>query len=126
MPLTKAQMRKIVLSFPGTTEGTSYGHPSFKVENKFFTRLRPEDNSMVLIVGSIDERDMLLEADPNLFHITDHYKNYPCVLARLEHLDTKTLRGFLERRWRRIVPKKLLKDFEATQPKRVKTGRGQI
>ena len=31
----------------------------------------------MLFVGSIDERDMLIEADPALFHITDHYKNYP-------------------------------------------------
>jgi hypothetical protein len=110
-------MRKIVLSFPGASGGASYGQPSFKVEKKFFTRLRAEDNSMVLIVGSMDERDMLLEADPKLFHITDHYKDYPSVLARLEHLDRKTLRGFLERRWRRIAPKKRLKEFEGPRPK---------
>ena len=125
MALSKAQMRKIVLSFPGATESTSYGHPSFKIEKKFFTRLRAEDNSMVLIVDSMDERDMLLEAGQRLFHITDHYKNYPSVLARLEHLDAKILRGFLERRWRRIAPKKLLKEFEAAASKTVRTGRGQ-
>ena len=67
MALSKAQMRKIVLSFPGATESTSYGHPSFKIEKKFFTRLRAEDNSMVLIVDSMDERDMLLEAGSDCF-----------------------------------------------------------
>src|SRR5213594_3866873 len=111
MALNKAQMRKIVLSFPGASEGTSYGHPSFKIEKKFFTRFRAEDNSVVLAVDSIDERDMLLEADPRLFHLTDHYKNHPSLLARLEHLDAKTLRGFLERRWRRIAPKNLLSEI---------------
>src|SRR3954454_20396547 len=84
MALSKAQVKKIVLSFPGANESTSYGYPSFKIEKKFFTRLRAEDNSLVLIVGSMDERDMLLEADPKLFHITPHYKDYPSVLARLE------------------------------------------
>ena len=113
MPLAKAQVKKIVLSFPGANESTSYGYPSFKIEKKFFTRLRAEDNSLVLIVGSIDERDMLLEAEPKLFHITDHYRDYPTVLARLEKLDAKTLRGFLERRWRQIAPKKLVKEREA-------------
>jgi hypothetical protein len=109
VPLTKAQVKKIVLSFPGANESTSYGYPSFKIEKKFFTRLRAEDNSLVLFVNSIDERDMLLEAEPALFHITPHYKNYPTVLARISRLDAKTLRGMLERRWRQIAPKRLLK-----------------
>jgi len=109
VPLTKAQVKKIVLSFPGANESTSYGYPSFKIEKKFFTRLRAEDNSLVLFVNSIDERDMLLEAEPALFHITPHYKNYPTVLARISRLDAKTLRGMLERRWRQIAPKRMLK-----------------
>jgi hypothetical protein len=115
MPLTKAQVKKIVLSFPGANESTSYGYPSFKIEKKFFTRLRSEDNSLVLVVSSMDERDMLLEADPRLFHITPHYQNYPTVLARLEHLDAKTLRGMLDRRWHKIAPKRLVRESDATQ-----------
>jgi len=109
MPLTKAQVKKIVMAFPGANESTSYGYPSFKIQKNFFTRLRAEDNSLVLFVGSRDEREMLLEAEPKLFHITAHYKDYPIVLARITHLDAKTLRGMLERRWRQIASKKLQK-----------------
>jgi hypothetical protein len=112
MALSNAQMKKIVFSFPGANESSSYGYPAFKIEKKFFTRLRAEDNSLVLIVDTMDERDMLLEAEPKLFHITDHYKNYPTVLARMEKLDAKTLRGFLERRWRQIASKKLVRERE--------------
>jgi len=110
--VTKAQLRQIALSFPATSEGSSYGKPSFLVAGKFFTRLRSEDDSVVLVVGSIDERDMLLESDPNLFHITEHYRNYPTVLARMAFLDLAILRGMLERRWRVMVPKKLLKEAD--------------
>ncbi len=106
--LTKARLKKIALSFPGASEGTSYGKPAFLVNGKFFARLRDEDEALVLIVGSIDERDMLLESDPALFFITEHYKNYPSVLARLSRLDEATLQGMLERRWRTIAPKKLV------------------
>ena len=60
----------------------------------------------------MDERDMLLESDPALFHITDHYKDWPTVLLRLEKADAAIVRGLLERRWRTIAPKKLLKDLE--------------
>ena len=111
MSLTKAQIKKIVLSFPGAIEKPSYGKPAFLIEKKFFTRLRADDDSLVLFVGSIDERDMLIEADPALFHITDHYKNYPTILARIAKLDAKTLRGMLERRWKEIAPKKLQKEI---------------
>ncbi|MBV9061504.1 MAG: MmcQ/YjbR family DNA-binding protein [Alphaproteobacteria bacterium] len=110
MALTKAQVNKIVLSFPGANESTSYGYPSFKIEKKFFTRLRAEDNSLVLTVSSMDERDMLLQAEPELFHITPHYQNYPTVLARIECLDAKILRGMLERRWKQIASKRLQKE----------------
>lgn len=111
--LTSAQLRKIALSFPAVSEGSSFGKPSFLVAGKFFTRLRDEDDSLVLIVGSIDERDMLLESDPKIFHITDHYRNYPAVLARMTLLDPARLRAILERRWRAIAPRKLVKQIDA-------------
>ena len=117
MSLTKAQIKKIVLSFPGAIEKPSYGKPAFLIEKKFFTRLRADDDSLVLFVGSIDERDMLIEADPALFHITDHYKNYPTILARIAKLDAKTLRGMLERRWKEIAPKKLQREIAARAKK---------
>ena len=110
--LSQAEYIKIALTLPGTAEGSSYGKPSVLVGKKFLTRLRAEDNSLVLIVGSIDERDMLLEADPATFHITDHYRNYPAVLARLDKIDAATLKSMLERRWRTIAPKKLVKEIE--------------
>jgi len=110
--VSHAELRKIALSFPAASEGTSYGKPSFLIAGKFFTRLRSEDDSLVLVVGSIDERDMLIESDPVLFHITDHYRDYPAVLARRTVIDAATLHGMLERRWRVIAPKKLVKEFD--------------
>lgn len=115
--VSQAQLREIALSFPATSEGTSYGRPSFLINGKFFTRLRAEDNSVVLMVDSIDERDMLLESDPALFHITDHYRNYPAVLARIALLEPARLRAMLERRWRAMAPKKLVKEFEGRREK---------
>lgn len=113
--MTLDEMREIALSFPGATEGTSYGQPSFLVNKKFFTRLRREDQSLVLLEVSFDEREMLMEAEPQTFHLTSHYKDYPSVLARIETLHPGSLRAFLERRWRRIAPKKLVREWEAAQ-----------
>ena len=111
MPITKADLKKIALSFPGAKEESSYGQPAFKIEKKFFTRLRSEDDSIVWIVDSIDERDALLEMDPKTYFITDHYRNYPSVLVRISQIDKTMLQKMLERRWRAIAPKKMLKEM---------------
>jgi hypothetical protein len=113
--MTEAEMREIVLSFPGAEEGTSYGKPSFKVNGKFFTRLRDDDASVVLSRISFDEREMLMEAEPDTFHITAHYKSYPMVLARIETLHPGSFRNFLERTWRRLAPKAAVRAFDASR-----------
>lgn len=113
MAVTKAAFRKLALSFPEAHEKLSYGQPAIFIAKRFFTRLRSEDNAIVLFVDTIDERDMLLEADPETFFITDHYRNYPYLLARIAVIDIETLRGMLERQWRRIAPKKLVKKIDA-------------
>ena len=113
--MTLEEMREIALGFPGCEEGTSYGRPSFLVNKKFFTRLRREDDSLVLLEVSFDEREMLMEAEPQTFHFTAHYKDYPSVLARRESLHPGSFRQFLERRWRKIAPKKWVKERDAAQ-----------
>ncbi|HKP77676.1 MAG TPA: MmcQ/YjbR family DNA-binding protein [Phenylobacterium sp.] len=111
--MTRDEMREIILSFPGVEEGVSYGRPSFKLNGKFFTRLRGEDDSLVLMDVSYDEREMLMEAEPGTFHLTPHYKDYPCVLARIGDLHPGSLRNFLERRFRKIAKKSAVKAWEA-------------
>jgi hypothetical protein len=111
--MTPKKFHDVVMSFPETEYGTSYGQPSYKSFGKFLTRLRSEDDSVVLGEVPFDERDMLCEADPSTFHFTDHYKNYPYVLARLAKLDEKTLRGYLMRQWRRNAPKLWLTAWDA-------------
>jgi hypothetical protein len=111
--MTVDEMRDICLSFPGASEGSSYGKPAFLVNKKFFTRLRREDQSLVLMEIPFDEREMLMQAEPDTFHYTAHYKDYPCVLARIATLHPGSLRAFLERRWRKIAPKAAVKAWDA-------------
>lgn len=113
--MTPEQVREIALSFPGAEEGTSYGRPAFLLNGKFLTRLRAEDASVVLMDVSFDEREMLMEAEPATFHITPHYKDYPSVLARIATLHPGSFRAFLERRFRKVAKKSVLKAWEAAR-----------
>ena len=58
---------------------------------------------------------MLMEAEPGTFHFTAHYKDYPCVLARITTLHPGSFRVFLERRWRRVAPKAAVKAYDAAR-----------
>ena len=54
-----------------------------------------------------------MEAEPRTFHITAHYRDYPAVLARIASVHPGTVRVLLERRWRQIAPKALVKAWDA-------------
>ena len=56
-----------------------------------------------------------MEADPETFHITPHYKDYPSVLARLSGLEPEQARGFIERQWRKNVTKAMIKAYEESR-----------
>lgn len=111
--MTEAEMEAIVLAFPGAEPGTSWGHASFKVNGTFFTRYRPEDRSLVLMGVGHDEREMLMAAEPDTFHVTPHHEKFDCILARIDTLHPGSLNAFLERRWRKLAPKKVVKDWDA-------------
>jgi hypothetical protein len=105
MPLTRSEARKIALSFDGASEGPYFGKPAIFVAEKFLTRVHHKEDAMVLAIGSMEMRDVMLEAEPGLFYITDHYKNFPYLLARLSKLDKTTLKDLLAARVSRIEAK---------------------
>ncbi len=111
--MTRDEVHALVMSFPDVVEGTSYGYPSYKAFGKFLTRLRHQDESLVLGSVPIDERDMLIQIDPETFHFTEHYRDWPYVLVRISSIEPEQLRSFLMRTWRKNAPKKWLKEYEA-------------
>jgi hypothetical protein len=113
--MTRDEAHAVIMAFPEVVEGSSYGRPSYLAFGKFVTRLRAEDDSLVIMEVGFDEREMLMEVDPKTFHYTAHYKDYPAVLARLAGLEAEQLRGFIERRWRKIAPKRWLKAHDAAK-----------
>jgi hypothetical protein len=44
-----------------------------------------------------EAREHLIDADPRTFFITEHYRNYPSVLARLDRLTVEDLAKLLRR-----------------------------
>ena len=104
-------VRKLALALPGVEESTSYGTPAFRVGGKSFARLREDGESLVAKMD-FEEREFLMEAEPRIFYITDHYRDYPYVLVRLAAVSPAMLRDVLEQAWRRSAPKRLVAERE--------------
>lgn len=107
--MTFDDVGEIAMALPGVEPGANYGTPAFKVAGKAFCRLREDGETLVLFDVPIDEREVMCEAEPEVYFFTDHYRNWPAVLARLSAAKPDHVRGYLERSWRKRAPKKLLK-----------------
>jgi len=97
-------LRKVALSFPGVEEGVSYGTLAYRVRKKLICRMK-EDGESLAIRMEFGEREILMEGEPQTFYITEHYRNYPMVLARLSKLHPDELRRIFHNAWRRNASK---------------------
>lgn len=97
MPTPKT-VRRIALALPKTAERSCYGTPGFYVGKKIFARLL-EDGDSVVVKIDYDRREVLMQADPQTFFITDHYRNYPMMIVRLSAVGAADLRELLAGAW---------------------------
>lgn len=126
MPLSKAEAHKIMLAIPGTDERLWFNEPSVFIHDRFLSKVHRKEEAVTLQVGSMEMRDMMLEAEPKLFYITDHYRKFPFVLIRLKALTAKTLKEILVGRAAQLAvmppikrkPKKVAKSAAATPLKK--------
>ncbi|HEY2010281.1 MAG TPA: hypothetical protein VGH23_14925 [Rhizomicrobium sp.] len=93
--ITRAQGWKIALAISGTEEVLWFNKPAVFLHGQFLTKVHDKEEAMTLRVSSMEMRDMMLEAEPELFYITDHYRNFPFILARLSALTPKVLKEIL-------------------------------
>ena len=103
----------LALKLPGVELSTSYGTPSIKVKGKVMARLRSEAEGGLALRCDFIERQMLLQAAPEAFYLTDHYNDYPMILIRLDQVRRDALPDLIERAWRMVAPKRLLASHDA-------------
>ena len=98
---------------PGVEESASYGTPALKVKGRFMCRLRTEAEGALAIRCDFLDRQILLQADPEVFFVTEHYLDYPMVLVRLDKIRLSALPDLIERAWRVVAPAKLVAEYDA-------------
>jgi hypothetical protein len=95
--------RRLLLRLPNVSEGRSYGMPSFLLNGRFLARFRDQDTVLVLQLGTIGERDVLMQLDSRAFFFTEHYRDYPAVLIRLADVPRSLLADVVTEAWRHVA-----------------------
>ena len=126
---TRADVRRIALSFPETEE--TKNRFAFSVRNKgklkgfawvWMERIAPKQprvaNPAVLAVrvANLFHKDVMIAADPKKFFTEPHYNGFPAVLVRLEAVSIPDLRELLEEGWRCQAPAHLVKRPKRNKP----------
>ena len=109
-PSTTFEIVKTVgLTFPGVEVLTSWaGAPVLKVHGCFVAGLashRSVEPGTLVVRCALEDRARFLEDAPATYYVTDYYRPYPVVLARLSHLDRDALHDLLSVSWRMAMAK---------------------
>jgi hypothetical protein len=93
-----ARVRKVGLTIAGLEEAEAWNGPCLKANKKIAaimaTHRSAEAGTLAVVVGQ-DVRDELIEEDPDVYYVKDHYVPWPTVLVRLELIDDVVLRDLL-------------------------------
>ena len=107
------ELKRIGLSLPEVEEGIWFRTPCLRVRKKSFVRLKEDGRSVVFLLESVEEQEILIAARSDVYFITDHYKGWPAVLARLSKLRPRECRYRLEEAWRLKAPRRLIAEVDA-------------
>ncbi len=102
------------LGLPHVTVAVSWGNENLKAHGKLWTWWSPYLDAAIF-KGSIEEREMLMSADPDTFVLHPHYQNSGLILVAAGRIDLDWATARLQQTWRTLAPKRVLKTWDADQ-----------
>jgi hypothetical protein len=106
-------VRELALSFP-EVDASSSGRIAFSIRGKGFAwEARERDGGGLAVRVDRDEKQLFLDANPDVYFTSPHYNGYPAVQIRLEEIDSEELQERLEDAWLIQAPKKLAAAYVA-------------
>ena len=101
-------IRAAAAALPDVEEATSWGAPALKVHGTMFVcqaiNKQAEPNTLVVRMD-FAQRDALIQEDPAVYYLKDHYIDYPCVLVRLSRVHPDALRDLVQTAYRFVNTK---------------------
>ena len=113
------RVKAIGLTLPHVEAAIRYdGAPVLQVDGVFLaglaTHASAEPDTLV-VRADVDDREAYLEDAPETYYLTEYYRPYPLVLARLTRLGDAALRDLLVGSHRLTLPKTRRKKTRVTR-----------
>ena len=100
-------IREVASRFPEVEESLE-GRRAWRVRGKLFAwEARERDGGGLAVRVDRDEKQLLLDANPDAYFSSPHYDGYPGVQIRLERIERGELFERLEDAWLIQAPKRL-------------------
>ena len=120
--ITEEQIVQLITALPGAVHDDT----AFVVEGKGFAWFYAEkiegrkgrvlhDDVLAVCVASLEEKELLLAADPAKFFTDAHYRGFRAVLVRLGIIEEEELLELLTEAWRLKAPRRVVKAFDLLQ-----------
>lgn len=107
-------VRTLARAFPEVEESTD-GRIAFSVRGKGFAwEARERDGGGLAVRVDRDEKQLFLDANPDVYFTSPHYNGFPAVQIHLEEIDEDELRERLEDAWLIQAPKRLASAYVAS------------
>ncbi|HEY0412526.1 MAG TPA: MmcQ/YjbR family DNA-binding protein [Allosphingosinicella sp.] len=94
-----ARAARLAAGLPGVETAPHYGRPWLKVAGKALAGPCREPDALA-VHCPVELKEALIEARPDLYYDTDHFRGWPSILVRMDAIDDETLRDRLEAAWR--------------------------
>ena len=99
---TEDDLRRLALALPDVIGATSYFLDGQPVAWAYFERDKTRRHltwrsGIVAIRCPVPEKQMLIEAAPDIYFDDDYYRRYPVILVRLDKIDADELAAMLGR-----------------------------
>lgn len=105
---------------PMVTLAHPWGHEALKAHGKMWCWWSFYEDAAVFR-ADLDEREMLMQADPETFFLHPHYRVHALVLVRAGRIDPDWAGPRLLRDWRAAAPRRWLKAWDAAQAGSIRT-----
>ena len=110
--MTANEYRKIALGLPEASEESHMDHPDFRVKNKIFATLGPDEDWGALKLTP-EQQEFLIRAEPKAFKpASGAWGKRGYTIVTLSEADEADVRSALTYAWRNTAPKSLVKQFD--------------
>lgn len=115
MSVTRAQFRRMALTFPETAESAHQNHPDFRVRGKIFATLGPSGTQRGMVKLTPEQQAEFIADAPKIFSPeSGAWGRSGCTRVDLKAAKQEILRHAILAAWLNAAPSQLAKKFEAS------------